>query len=68
MGDLLKNVGLQHEVLPHYKKLYLIATRGAKYGKANMTCRLYAKSCEVGMGIHKHYSTRIPSFSNWEFW
>jgi hypothetical protein len=39
MKELFKNVGLQHKIFPHYGKLNLIKTRGAKYGRANMICR-----------------------------
>jgi hypothetical protein len=40
MRELLKNVGLQHKIFPHYEKSNLIMARGAKYGRVNMTCHL----------------------------
>ncbi len=34
----------------------IMASRGVGYERPNMTCHLYMKSCEVGMGIHKPLS------------
>jgi hypothetical protein len=38
MKELFKNVGLQHEIFPHYGESNLVTTREAKYGRANMIC------------------------------
>jgi hypothetical protein len=38
MKELSKTVGLQHKIFPHYGESNLITTRGAKYGRTNMTC------------------------------
>jgi hypothetical protein len=48
------------KVFIRYGELNIIIRIEPKYGREKMTCHLWAKLCEDGMGIHEHHECSAP--------